>query len=165
MTSFSHPYQRKKSTKLRPLSQLTEKLVGQGLQKRSRFLAKLIADWPDIAGEAASYSLPVDLQFQNNKRVDGTVVLSVFSGRGPEVQMMSRALITQMNRRFGFAAVGRIRLRQDMMRTARTEYDAPVHLTGQRQSTVPLNKLEKVTSQIHYPHLRAALIRLGQNLK
>ena len=116
MVTTSAPYQRKRSTQLRPLSQLTEKLVIPGLQKRSRFLAKLIADWQDIAGEAASYCLPVDLQFQNNKRIDGTVVLSVVSGRGPQVQMMSQTLITQMNRSFGFAAVGRIRLRQDMVR-------------------------------------------------
>ena len=158
-------YQSKRSTRLRPLSQLTERLVGPGLQKRSRFLAKLIGDWSDIAGEAASYCLPVDLQFPNNKRIDGTVVLSVVSGRGPKVQMMSQTLITQMNRSFGFAAVSRIRLRQDMVRASITEYDKSAHETGHEQDTVPLHTLEKVTSQIQSPELRAALIRLGRNIK
>ena len=156
----------KRSTRLRPLSQLTERLVGPGLQKRSRFLAKLIGDWSDIAGEAASYCLPVDLQFPNNKRIDGTVVLSVVSGRGPKVQMMSQTLITQMNRSFGFAAVSRIRLRQDMVRASITEYDKLAHETGhEQQGAVPLHTLEKVTSQIQSPELRAALIRLGRNIK
>ena len=94
-------HQRKRSTRLRPLSSLAEKLVGPGLQKRSRFLAKLIADWPVIAGDAAAFCLPVDVQFQNNKRVDGTLVLSVVSGRGPQLQMMSRDLIMQVNRSLG----------------------------------------------------------------
>ena len=165
MSPISPTYKRKRSTWLRPLSQLTEKLVGQGLQKRSQFLAKLIDDWSDIAGEAASYCLPVDLQFPKNKSIDGTVVLSVVSGRGPKVQMMSQTLITQMNRSFGFAAVSRIRLRQDMVRTTITEYDKSAHETGHERDTVPLHTLEKVTSQIQSPELRAALIRLGRNIK
>ena len=165
MTTISSTYQRKRSTRLRPLSQLTERLVGHGLKKRSQFLAKLIGDWSDIAGEAASYCLPVDLQFSNNKRIVGTVVLSVVSGRGPKVQMMSQTLITQMNRSFGFAAVSRIRLRQDMVRATITEYEKSAHETGHEQDTVPLHKLEKVTSQIQSPELRAALIRLGRNIK
>ena len=144
---------------------MTERLVRPGLQKRSQFLAKLISNWSDIAGEAASYCLPVDLQFQTNKRIDGTVVLSVISGRGPQVQMMSQTLITQMNRTYGFAAVGRIRLRQDMVRAANMQYDKSAHETGYQQDIVPLHKLEKVTSQIQNPELRAALIRLGRNLR
>ncbi len=165
MTPISPTNQRKRSTRLRPLSQLTEKLIGPSLQKRSQFLAKLIGDWSDIAGEAASYCLPVDLQFPKNKHIDGTVVLSVVSGRGPKVQMMSQTLITQMNRSFGFAAVSRIRLRQDMVRATITEYDKSAHEIGQEQDTVPLHTLEKVTSQIQSPELRAALIRLGRNIK
>ena len=165
MISTSSPYKRKRSTRMQPLSQLTERLVGPSLQKRSQFLAKLIANWSDIAGKAASYCLPVDLQFQTNKRIDGTVVLSVASGRGPKVQMMTQTLITQMNRSFGFAAVSRIRLRQDMVRATMTEYDKSAHETGHEQDTVPLHTLEKITSQIQSPELRAALIRLGRNIK
>ena len=165
MTPISSKYLRKRSTRLRPLSQLVERLVGPGLQKRSQFLAKLIGDWSDIAGEAASYCLPVDLQFPNNKRIDGTVVLSVVSGRGPKVQMMSQTLITQMNRSFGFAAVSRISLRQNMVRATTTEYDKSAHEAGHEQDTVSLHTLEKVTSQIQSPELRAALIRLGRNIK
>jgi len=161
MTPNSYIYNRKRSARLRPLSQLTEKLVGPGLQKRSRFLAKIIADWSNIAGEAASYCLPVDLQFQNNKRIDGTVVLSVVSSRGPQVQMMSKTLITQINRHFGYAAVGRIRLRQDIVRAARTECKP----SDYQKDALPLHTLEKVTSRIRNPELRAALIRLGRNLK
>ena len=162
MIASSRHHQRKRSTRLRPLSSLAEKLVGPGLQKRSRFLAKLIADWPVIAGEAAAFCLPVDVQFQNNKRVDGTLVVSVVSGRGPQIQMMSRALIIQVNRSLGFAAVGRIRLRQDLIR--------PVTDRPQPQQTPPspqalgLHQLEEATSHIQSPELRAALIRLGRSL-
>ena len=165
MTPNSPPYTRDRSMRLQPLSQLTEKLVKPGVQKRSRFLAKLIANWSEIAGTAASYCLPVDLQFQNSKRIDGTVVLSVVSGRGPQVQMMGQTLITQMNRSFGFAAVGRIRLRQDLIQTAKLEFDKSAHEIGYQHDTFPLHTLETVTSQIQNPELRAALIRLGRNLK
>ena len=159
MTPISPKYKRKRSSRLRPLAQLTERLVGPCLKKRSQFLAKLIGDWSDIAGEAASYCLPVDLQFPKNKRIDGTVVLSVVSGRGPKVQMISQTLITQMNRSFGFAAVSRIRLRQDMVRALITEYDKSVHETGHEQGTVPLHTLEKVTSQIQSPEEKLEISR------
>ena len=75
--------------------------------------------------------------------------------------MMSKTLITQINRHFGYAAVGRIKLRQDMVRTARTEYDS----SDDQQDALPLHTLEEVTGQIQNPELRAALIRLGRNLK
>ena len=156
-------YQSKRSTRLRPLSQLTERLVGPGLQKRSRFLAKLIGDWSDIAGEAASYCLPVDLQFPNNKRIDGTVVLSVVSGRGPQLQMMSRDLIMQVNRSLGFAAVGRIRLRQDLVRPVAGQ-PKPPQQSSPSPTALSLHQLEEATSHIQSPELRAALIRLGQNI-
>jgi len=162
MIASSRHHQRKRSTRLRPLSSLTEKLVGPGLQKRSRFLAKLIADWPVIAGEAAAFCLPVDVQFQNNKRVDGTLVVSVVSGRGPQIQMMSRALIIQVNRSLGFAAVGRIRLRQDLVRPV-TDRPQPQQTPVSPQA-LGLHQLEEATSHIQSPELRAALIRLGRSL-
>ena len=162
MIASSRHHQRKRSTRLRPLSSLAEKLVGPGLQKRSRFLAKLIADWPVIAGEAAAFCLPVDVQFQNNKRVDGTLVVSVVSGRGPQIQMMSRALIIQVNRSLGFAAVGRIRLRQDLVRPV-TDRPQPQQ-TPLSPQALGLHQLEEATSHIQSPELRAALIRLGRSL-
>ena len=162
MIASSRHHQRKRSTRLRPLSSLAEKLVGPGLQKRSRFLAKLIADWPVIAGEAAAFCLLVDVQFQNNKRVDGTLVVSVVSGRGPQIQMMSRALIIQVNRSLGFAAVGRIRLRQDLVRPV-TDRPQPQQTPVSPQA-LGLHQLEEATSHIQSPELRAALIRLGRSL-
>lgn len=157
-------HQRKRSTRLRPLSGLAEKLVGPGLQKRSRFLAKLIADWPVIAGEASAFCLPVDVQFQGNKRLDGTLVISCVSGRGPQLQMLSQELVIQVNRCLGFAAVGRIRLRQDLIRPAAGQ--SPPHDTATPEAAaLNLHQLEQATSEIKSPELRAALIRLGQNIK
>lgn len=171
MTTSIRHHQRKRATRLRPLSSLSDKLVGPGLRKRSRFLAKLIADWPVIAGQATGYCLPVDLQFQNNKQVDGTLVISVVSGRGPQLQMMSRDLIIQVNRSLGFAAISRIRLRQDLVRPAarpETAYadepsDAPAGQTG--PAKLGLHQLETATRGIQSPELRAALIRLGRHIK
>ena len=167
----SRHHQRKRSTRLRPLSSLSDKLVGPGLQKRSRFLAKLIADWPVIAGDAADYCLPVDLQFQKNRQIDGTLVLSVVSGRGPQLQMMNRGLINNVNRSLGFAAINRIRLRQDLVRPAAGYAQGPAAQTASApqeptaRTRFGLHQLETATSGIQSPELRAALIRLGQNIK
>ena len=49
------------------------------------------------------------------------------------MQMMSQTLITQMNRSFGFAAVSKIRLRQDMVRATITECEKSAHETGHEQ--------------------------------
>jgi hypothetical protein len=51
------------------------------------------------------------------------------------------------------------------VRASITEYDKLAHETGHEQGAVPLHTLEKVTSQIQSPELRAALIRLGRNIK
>lgn len=156
---------RTKSNRLLPLSKLTERLVSSGLRKRSQFLVKLISDWPVIAADLSKYCLPVDLQFQKGNRREGTLTLSVVSGRAPQIQMMSAELITQINRSLGFVAVSRIKLRQDLVRPDLHLSDEKDKAQDNQQNNLPLERLEAVTNQIQSPEVRAALIRLGRNIK
>lgn len=82
--------------------------------------------------------------------------------------MMSGELITQVNRSLGFAAVGRIRLRQDLIRPNSGPSGGQ---PASQEKPMPgaeglsLHTLEEATSRIQSPEVRAALIRLGRTIK
>ena len=125
-------------------------------------LAKLITHWPELAGEVAGWSQPVDIQFSGKKRSDGVLVLSIRSGTGPQTQMMSTYLCDSVNQLAGYAMVSRIRLIQnlsaetDNLAESASLAEAPV-IDEATQS-----KLEQKLSQVNSPELRAALLKLGQ---
>lgn len=147
---------------MRSLSGLTETILAPALRGRVNILAKLITHWPELAGEVAGWSQPVDIQFSGKKRSDGVLVLSIRSGTGPQTQMMSTYLCDSVNQLAGYAMVSRIRLIQnlsadtDNLAESASLAEAPV-IDEATQS-----KLEQKLSQVNSPELRAALLKLGQ---
>lgn len=167
---------------LRPLLALTEALIGRSLRDRGYLLNQILILWPQIAGDAASWSRPVSMSFTNKKRKDGknqkskdgkdqkrkdgTLTLAIDSGRGPAASMMTPQMITNINMACGYPAVSRIRLQQTGM-TSKTSGVKPESTQSESpppKKAIPLHDLEESTQQIHSPELRAALIRLGQHL-
>ena len=155
----------RKSRRLRKLSSLTEGLIAPAMQKRSQVLTKIIAGWPDIAGDAHRWCLPSDITFPANSRIDAILTLSVTASRGPQIQMMSKEICKRVNSFCGFAAVSRIKIRQDLQShrspTAKHQAASNAEEKG-KPDKLALARLEKVTANIKNPELRAALIRLGQ---
>ena len=165
MKNSKSPY--RKGRHLRKLSGLTEGLIAPAMRKRSQVLTKIIAGWPDIAGDAHQWCLPSDITFPANSRIDATLTLSVASGRGPQIQMMSQEICKRVNSFCGFAAVSRLKIRQDLRspRSTPARYQVAPRLEEKgKPDKLALARLEKATANIKNPELRAALIRLGQTI-
>ncbi|MBL6604538.1 MAG: DUF721 domain-containing protein [Alphaproteobacteria bacterium] len=158
---------RRKGRRLRKLSGLTEGLIAPAMRKRGQVLTKIIAGWPNIAGDAHQWCLPADINFPANSRIHATLTLSVASGRGPQIQMMSQEICKRVNSFCGFAAVSRLKIRQDL-RSPRSlpaaHQAAPALDINGKTDKLALARLEKATANIKNPELRAALIRLGQTI-
>ena len=157
----------RRGRKLRKLSGLTEGLIAPAMRKRGQIFTKIIAGWPDIAGEAHQWCLPADIHFPQNSRIQATLTVSVASGRGPQIQQMTPEICKRINSYCGYAAVARIKIRQDFnaARYAAPEREKPRSTEKHEQTDkIALARLEKATANIQNPELRAALIRLGQTL-
>ena len=97
------------------LSRITEAMLGPALMARGFTHSRIVTEWPAIAGDAASWSEPANITFPKGKSRDGTLVVNIRSGRGPEMQMLVPGIIEKCNAVFGYAAIGRITLTQVAM--------------------------------------------------
>ena len=144
------------------LSRLTESLLGPSLVARGFTHSRLVTEWPDIAGEAAAWSEPANIRFPKGKTDDGTLVVNIHSGRGPEMQMLVPGIIEKCNAVFGYSAIGRITLTQVAMEfdSARGKPPAPERAEdpGEEAGTVLPEDLAAS------PELRDTLDSLGKSI-
>ena len=170
MTRVKTPLKRGRS--LRKLSSLSDKLISPALRKRGFSLSKIILHWPQIAGPAADWSLPVDLTFPRGTTAKATLTLSIRSGRGPEAISQSALLCETINARYGYQAVARIKVRQDLAETRLTKArgvggpalsDRLSH--ADQEAVFAPDRLDNMTTKIQSPAVRASLIKLGKSLR
>ena len=170
MTRVKTPLKRGRS--LRKLSSLSDKLISPALRKRGFSLSKIILHWPQIAGPAADWSLPVDLTFPRGTTAKATLTLSIRSGRGPEAISQSTLLCEAINARYGYQAVARIKVRQDLAETRLTKgrgvggpalSDELSH--ADQEAVFAPDRLDNMTTKIQSPAVRASLIKLGKALQ
>ena len=150
---------------LRKLSSLSDKLISPALRKSGFSLSKIILHWPQIAGTAADWSLPVDLNFPRGTTARGTLTLSIKSGRGPEAISRSANLCDAINARYGYQAVARIKVRQDLgeRRLVATRKETKEFSYEDKQNAVfNPDRLANMTTKIKSPSVRASLIELGK---
>ena len=107
----------------RTLSELTGATLSDALRRQGFASAEIVARWADIAGpEIAAYCEPIKINWP--RAVDGdegpgepaTLVLRVEGPAAIEVQHQSAVILERVNRFFGWAAIGRIALRQAPLR-------------------------------------------------
>ncbi len=159
MNRYKSGSRRRSGPPLQRLSGLTETLIAPAMRQRTQMLARLVAAWPQIGADCSKWCLPSDIHFSANSRMNATLVLSVCSGYGPQIQMLAPQLVERVNRLYGYGAVGRIRIKQDLLRPR------PDSIPAQRMSSapaLPLARIEQATASVSNPELRAALIRLGR---
>ena len=100
--------------KMRRLSTMIEPMVAPSANERGFAISRLISHWHDIVGDTAAWCRPKDIHFPRGSRNNGTLKLQITSGRGPQAQAMSAQIIDQVNAAFGYQAVGRITLVQNL---------------------------------------------------
>jgi hypothetical protein len=144
--------------KMRRLSTMIEPMVAPSANERGFAISRLISHWPDIVGDTAAWCRPADIQFPRGSRNNGTLKLQIASGRGPQAQAMSAQIIDQVNAAFGYQAVGRITLVQNLPpSTPKTPPKKPATISDAPDIWTLDEKLKHIKS----PELRAALRRLG----
>ena len=116
----------------------------------------------------ADWSLPVDLNFPRGTTAKGTLTLSIKSGRGPEAISKSASICDAINARYGYQAVARIKVRQDLAdkRLAATRKATKRLSSEDRQDAAfDADTLANMTTEIKSPLVRASLIKLGKAFK
>ena len=161
------PTQKRKG-KTRRLNQLTAGLLGPVLRARGITIHRIITEWPHIAGDAAAWSEPQNIKFPQNQQDEGSLTITVRSGRGPEIQMLEEEIIRRCNQVFGYRAIARIVISQ----TAGTPLSVQTPtLQPAARPTIPDadtakaydEAREKIAPQTS-PELRQAIDTLGKSL-
>lgn len=144
--------------RMRRLSTMVDPMIEPALLKRGFAINKLISHWPQIVGDIAEWCRPAGLSFPRDSQRDGTLKLQIASGRGPQAQAMSGAIITHVNTAFGYQAIARITLVQTLPppNTATTAYRPP-----QISDSPDIWALDEKLRSVRSASLRAALRRLG----
>ncbi len=144
--------------KMRRLSTMIEPMVAPSANERGFAISRLISHWHDIVGDTAAWCRPADIHFPRGSRNNGTLKLQIASGRGPQAQAMSAQIIDQVNAAFGYQAVGRITLVQNLPpSTPKTPPKKPATISD----APDIWTLDEQLKHIKSPELRAALRRLG----
>ena len=144
--------------KMRRLSTMIEPMVAPSANERGFAISRLISHWHDIVGDTAAWCRPTDIHFPRGSRNNGTLKLQITSGRGPQAQAMSAQIIDQVNAAFGYQAVGRITLVQNLPpSTPKTPPKKPATISDAPDIWTLDEKLKHIKS----PELRAALRGLG----
>ena len=144
--------------KMRRLSTMIEPMVAPSANERGFAISRLISHWHDIVGDTAAWCRPADIHFPRGSRNNGTLKLQITSGRGPQAQAMSAQIIDQVNAAFGYQAVGRITLVQNLPPSApKMPPKKPATISDAPDVWTIDEKLKHIRS----PELRAALRRLG----
>ena len=137
---------------------MIEPMVAPSAQERGFAISRLISHWHDIVGDTAAWCRPADIHFPRGSRNNGTLKLQITSGRGPQAQAMSAQIIDQVNAAFGYQAVGRIILVQNLSPSRpETPHKKPAKISDAPDIWTLDEKLKHIKS----PELRAALRRLG----
>jgi len=150
------------------LAKLVDPMIEPGVRARGFVMARLISEWPQIMGDMSAWCRPAEMKFAKGETNNGTLKLSVASGRGPEATQMTATIIDRVNAAFGYAAVSRITIVQNLLpasqqavRPPQKKMDKPTSESGRNEQIWALDeRLQGVQS----PELRAALRRLGTPL-
>lgn len=158
---------RKASAK--PLRDFASKVVGETFTRHGFSSAELVTRWPEIVGaDIAARSEPVKIQWTRPTptsvrepqwdQQSGTLVLRVEGPTALEIQHLANLICERVNRFFGWAAVGRVVLRQAPLRRKNRTF-------GSIADNGAVAQFAAAMPDIGDDALRQALARLGTAVK
>lgn len=147
----------------RPLPDIAGTLLAESFRRQGFASSELVLRWPAIVGaEVAQYAEPVKIQWlkvpDGHTPEPGTLVLRVEGPAAIEIQHMAQVILERVNRYFGFAAIGKLALRQAPLRRA----------TPRAARAIDPQAVRSVAESLPGdadPALRDALARLGAAIK
>lgn len=143
-----------------PLHRAVENATRTAFRKRGIAEARLITEWPQIAGEVlAGKTLPKRVAFAKGQKDNGTLHLTVAPGWALEVQQLEPVLLDKIATYFGYRAIAKLHITQAPLPipTKKTRKAAPAPLPADKQAA-----LDNATASVADADLKAALQSLGE---
>ena len=97
---------------MKSLLKITENIVEKSLSRLGSIQNHIFFNWAHIAGQYADITIPHKIKFGRKKNIDGQITIKVQNGFGLEVQYAIPLLLNQINARFGFKAISKIKIIQ-----------------------------------------------------
>lgn len=142
----------------RSVAEMLPAVGGVAFRKFGFVQSSVVSRWREIVGERyAAISTPESIRFPRNSRDGGVLHLSVAAAHAPMLQHAAPAIIDRVNRFFGYAAVGRMTIRQDHGLAPRRAASVPV------VKEVPVALGDSLRA-IADPELKAVLESLARGL-
>ena len=97
---------------MKSLLKITENIIEKSLSRLGSIHNHIFFNWAHIAGQYADITIPHKIKFGRKKNNDGQIIIKVQNGFGLEVQYAIPLLLDQINARFGFKAISKIKIIQ-----------------------------------------------------
>ena len=97
---------------MKSLLKITENIVEKSLSRLGSIQNHIFFNWAHIAGQYADITIPHKIKFDRKKNINGQITIKVQNGFGLEVQYAIPLLLDQINARFGFKAISKIKIIQ-----------------------------------------------------
>ena len=97
---------------MKSLLKITENIVEKNLSRLGSIQNHIFFNWAHIVGQYADITIPHKIKFGRKKNIDGQITIKVQNGFGLEVQYAIPLLLDQINARFGFKAISKIKIIQ-----------------------------------------------------
>ena len=97
---------------MKSLLKITENIVEKNLNRLGSIQNHIFFNWAHIAGQYADITIPYKIKFGRKKNIDGQITIKVQNGFGLEIQYAIPLLLNQINARFGFKAISKIKIIQ-----------------------------------------------------
>jgi len=148
----------------RPLSELTGGTLSNAVKAQGFASAEIITRWSEIVGrDIAGHCEPIKINWPRTVTGEtpepATLVLRVEGPVAIEIQHLSAVLMEQVNRFFGWRAIGRIALRQAPLRRRDPPKRPPP------PDSAAAARIAEGLAEIEDAELRQALGRLGAAIK
>ena len=97
---------------MKPLAKITENIVEKSISRLGAIQTHIFLNWQDIAGQYANLTFPEKIRLSKNKNSEGLIIIKVQNGFGPEIQLAIPFLLNQINARYGFKAISKVKIIQ-----------------------------------------------------
>ena len=97
---------------MKSLAKITESIVEKSISRLGAIQTHIFLNWQDIAGQYADVTFPEKIRLSKNKNSEGLIIIKVQNGFGPEIQQAIPFLLNQINARYGFKAISKIKITQ-----------------------------------------------------
>ena len=97
---------------MKSLLKITENIVEKSLSRFGYIQNHIFFNWVYISGQYADITIPYKIKFDRKKNIDGQIIIKVQNGFGLEVQHAIPFLLDQINTRFGYKAISKIKIIQ-----------------------------------------------------